>query len=145
MGFSDFSSTETHENNFSQEHVTLPQQITVPQPVKEDNKSKEPPGLGSRYIIFLNGNVQTILATSVAVAIGYSFQNLVNATITCLIQPLIIKLLLLTRINDIYDFASFISPEKSSVNFTLFISNIISFIICIITVYFLNNLFQIKK
>jgi large-conductance mechanosensitive channel len=77
------------------------------------------------------------------VAIGYAFQNLVIATVTSVIEPLLIKLLMLTHLNDVYDFARFLSPEKNVMNFTVFVSNVITFIICVITVYYINDIFTV--
>lgn len=145
MNFDEFNPIEkmtTQEQEYSHEQVTIPQQIT---PNQQDTQSKNPKGFVGKYIQFLNGNVETILATSVAVAIGYAFQNLVNATVTSVVEPLIIKILILTHLNDIYDFASFISPQKNVMNFTFFISNVVTFITCVITVYFINNIFKVKS
>ena len=111
-------------------------------PQSQLQSQKAPTSFVDKYMKFLKGNVNTIMATSVAVAIGYSFQNLVTATVTSVVEPLIINLLVLTHLNDVYNFASFLSPEKNVMNFTFFISNVITFIICVITVYYINTLFD---
>ena len=120
----------------SQDQLQLQLLESTKTPQKK-TKKKQP--FATKYIKFLNSNVETILATSFAVAIGYAFQNFVIATVTGVIEPLIIRFLILIHFNDLYDFTSLISTEKTIIHIKTFISNLITFVICVITVYYINN------
>ena len=76
--------------------------------------------------------------------IGGAFKDLVQSLVNNIIQPLIIKLLVLTNIYNIGMFSSILSGKNSALNITSTISSLISFIIITVTVYLLYTLINVN-
>jgi small-conductance mechanosensitive channel len=109
-------------------------------PVKQDQPKKS----NTMYIIdiiksILNAKSGTILATAIGMAIGTGFKDLNTAFISNVIQPMIIKLLVISNIDSIYNLDRFISPENNALNLSNFLVSLFSFIILCISIYFISN------
>jgi large-conductance mechanosensitive channel len=92
---------------------------------------------------FLNRKTESILAVAAAMAIGASFKDLITSIVNNFLQPLIIKLILLTNISRLTKFAnmdSLFSAKNNILNFSNVIVSILSFIFIVITVYIMVSL-----
>jgi large-conductance mechanosensitive channel len=85
----------------------------------------------------LNVQTGTILVFTICFCIGGAFKDLVQNIISNVVQPLIIKLLLLTNIYNFSLVSDIISEKDSILNITNTISQLVSFIILVLTVYLL--------
>ena len=108
------------------------------QPIQQHSQQKQNIGYFQKYNIFLNTKTGTILAAAIGMAIGFAFKDFVSSTVTNILQPLIIMILSITHVNNLYDLSSFISPEKTALNISTFISSLFSFLFTIVTVYYIN-------
>jgi large-conductance mechanosensitive channel len=108
---------------------------------KTNNENKTDTSYIHKIKTFLTSPNGTIIAVAFGVAIGNAFKEFVNSAVENILQPLIIFIISKTYINNYYDIASFISPQKNVVNFELFISNFITFLLVVITVYIIHNKF----
>ena len=92
---------------------------------------------------FLNRKTDSILAVAAAMAIGASFKDLITSIVNNFLQPLIIKLILLTNISRLTKFAnmdSLFSAKNNILNFSNVVVSILSFIFIVITVYIMVRL-----
>ena len=92
---------------------------------------------------FLNNKTGTILAVAAAMAIGASFKDLITSIVNNFLQPLIIKLILLTNISRLTKFAnmdSLFSAKNNILNFSNVVVSILSFIFIVATVYMMVTL-----
>lgn len=92
---------------------------------------------------FLNRNTDSILAVAAAMAIGASFKDLITSIVNNFLQPLIIKLILLTNISRLTKFAnmdSLFSAKNNILNFSNVVVSILSFIFIVVTVYIMVRL-----
>ena len=87
---------------------------------------------------FLNHKTESILGIATAMAIGAGFKDLITSVVSNLLQPLIVKLILLSNINRLSKFSN-VEPLFTAKNSVLNISNVIgsilSFIFIVTTVY----------
>jgi large-conductance mechanosensitive channel len=87
---------------------------------------------------FLNDKTDSILAVAAAMAIGASFKDLITSIVNNFLQPLIIKLILLTNISRLTKFANMdflFSAKNNILNFSNVVVSILSFIFIVATVY----------
>jgi len=87
---------------------------------------------------FLNRKTDSILAVAAAMAIGASFKDLITSIVNNFLQPLIIKLILLTNISRLTKFAnmdSLFSAKNNILNFSNVVVSILSFLFIVATVY----------
>ena len=86
-----------------------------------------------------NNKTGTVLATAIGMAIGFSFKDLITSSVSDVITPLIIIILSYSPfLTKYFDLTSYISKSNTSLNIPAFISTIVSFILTIITVYYIN-------
>jgi len=105
--------------------------------------STVPTTVVSLFTNFLNRKTDSILAVAAAMAIGASFKDLITSIVNNFLQPLIIKLILLTNISRLTKFAnmdSLFSAKNNILNFSNVIVSILSFIFIVITVYIMVSL-----
>jgi len=86
---------------------------------------------------FFNVQVGTVLVFTICFCLGGAFKDLVQSIISNIVQPLIVKLLLLTNIYNFSVISDIISEKDSILNITSTISQLVSFVILLITVYLL--------
>jgi large-conductance mechanosensitive channel len=92
---------------------------------------------------FLNNKTGTILAVAAAMAIGSSFKDLITSIVNNFLQPLIIKLILLTNISRLTKLANMdalFSAKNNILNFSNVVVSILSFIFIVATVYMMVTL-----
>ena len=87
------------------------------------------------FTTFLNTKTGTILSVAAAMAIGGSFKDLVTSIVDNFLQPLIVKLILLTNITKLTKFDSLFSTKNNILNFSGIVSAIFSFLFIVFTVY----------
>ena len=121
----------------SQQQSTNAQQPSQPvsQPVSQPYNT---------VLAFFNKPTGTVLTFAAGLCIGGAFKDLVQSLVNNIIQPLIIKLLVLTNIYNIGMFSSILSGKNSALNITSTISSLISFIIITVTVYLLYTLINVN-
>ena len=119
--------------------------VNEPPPPTTPN-NKQVPTTQSHYKIIdiLNSKSGTILTAAMGMAIGFAFKDLINSAVAHILQPGIILLLTMTHLTNYYDFTKFITPEKSVLNVSLFISSLFTFIFTIITMYYISNLISLS-
>ena len=105
--------------------------------------SSVPTSVVSLFTNFLNRKTDSILAVAAAMAIGASFKDLITSIVNNFLQPLIIKLILLTNINKLTKFAnldSLFSAKNNILNFSSVVVSIVSFLFIVATVYIMVTL-----
>ena len=88
---------------------------------------------------FLDTKTETVLTFAAAVAIATAFKDLVLSIITNIIHPLIIKLLLVTKINSYVNITALNTSQDIISNLSKFIINVFSFILILVITYYLFN------
>ncbi len=87
---------------------------------------------------FLNHKTDSILGVASAMAIGAAFKDLITAVVNNVVQPLVVKIILLSNIRRLTKLIN-IDPLFSDTNNILNVSSVIvaifSFILIVITVY----------
>lgn len=96
-----------------------------------------------KILDILNSKTGTLLVSAMAIAIGFAFKDLINSAVTNILQPLVVIIITITRLNKYYDFSHIISTSNNSVNISSFVSSLVSFIFTIISVYFLHDLISV--
>ena len=86
---------------------------------------------------FLDTRTETVLTFAAAVAIATAFKDLILSIITNIIHPLIIKLILLTKINNYINISTLNTSQDIITNLSQFIINILSFISILVITYYL--------
>jgi len=92
---------------------------------------------------FLNHKTDSILGVATAMAIGASFKDLITSIVNNCVQPIMVKLIMLTnirRLTKIINVDPLFSDTNNIVNFSNVIVSIFSFIFIVITVYFMVRL-----
>ena len=89
----------------------------------------------SMFTNFLNAKTGTILSVAAAMAIGGSFKDLVTSIVNNFLQPLIIKLILLTNLTKLTNIDSLFSAKNNILNFSNIVVSVLSFIFIVATVY----------
>ena len=126
-------------NPAGEQALSMPQLPTQQQTIyQEPGQKKTNTTYLQKYSNFFNLKTGTILTAAIGMAIGFAFKDLISSIIINVLQPLIITILTLTHMNNLYDFGSFISPEKNVVNISTFISSLLTFVFTVITVYYIN-------
>lgn len=86
---------------------------------------------------FLDTRTETVLTFAAAVAIATGFKDLILSVITNIINPLIIKLLFLTRLNNYINISALHTTQNIVTNLSQFIINILSFVLILVVTYYL--------
>ncbi len=85
---------------------------------------------------FLDTRTETVLTFAAAVAIATGFKDLILSVITNIINPLIIKLLFLTRLNNYINISALHTTQNIVTNLSQFIINILSFVLILVVTYY---------
>jgi large-conductance mechanosensitive channel len=121
------------------------QQSNNIQPPRPSQPVTQPVSQPSNTVLaFFNKPTGTVLTFAAGLCIGGAFKDLVQSIVNNIIQPLIIKLLVLTKFYDISLFSSILSGKSNALNITSTISSFISFLIVTITVYILYTLINVN-
>ena len=120
-------------------NLNIPQLPTSQQTVQHQTQKNTNKGYFQKYFSFLNTKSGTILTAAIGMAIGFAFKDFVSSIVTNILQPLIMLFLSASHLNSFYDFNSFISPEKNTLNVATFISSLFAFLFTVITVYYINE------
>ena len=89
---------------------------------------------------FLDTRTETVLTFAAAVAIATAFKDLILSVITNIMHPLIIKLLLLTKLNNYINISALNTSQDIVTNLSQFIINILSFISILVITYYLFHI-----
>ena len=87
----------------------------------------------------LSTKTGTILTTAIGIAIGAGFKDLITSFISNIIQPIIIKLLVISDVNNIYNLSQYVSPQNNALNISNFLVSLFSFIILCISTYYISD------
>jgi len=90
-------------------------------------------------IQFLYSKTGTIMAYAIGFAIGGSFKELIASIINGILKPLIVYIITVSHLQEYYDFTSLIEEQKKGLSITSFISALLTFVLLIITIYFINK------
>ena len=104
-----------------------PTSSVTPQPKLSQGLS----GLGN----FLNYKTGTILTFAICFGIGGAFKDLIQHLVDNVILPILIKLLIFTKIYNINGVSDFIKIKSENVNVASAVSSLITFIFVLLTVY----------
>ena len=107
-----------------------------------DNNGKDDPNDKDHSLIqlirkFLDTRTETVLTFAAAVAIATGFKDLILSVITNIMHPLIIKLLLLTKLNNYINISALHTTQNIVTNLSQFIINILSFVLILVVTYYL--------
>jgi large-conductance mechanosensitive channel len=110
-----------------------------------DNNGKDDPNDKDHSLIqlirkFLDTRTETVLTFAAAVAIATAFKDLILSVITNIMHPLIIKLLLLTKLNNYINISALNTSQDIVTNLSQFIINILSFISILVITYYLFHI-----
>ena len=114
-----------------------PQQSTQPQQTTQQQKAN--PSFFNKIQSFLNSKTGTVLSTAIGMAIGFAFKDFIASIVTNILQPLVIKILSLTSLNNYYNFSMFITQENNILDISKFFSTMFTFIFTVITVYYISK------
>jgi len=110
-----------------------------------DNNGKDDPNDNNHSLLhlirkFLDTRTETVLTFAAAVAIATGFKDLILSVITNIIHPLIIKLILLTKLNNYINISALNTSQDIVTNLSQFIINILSFILILVVTYYLFHI-----
>ena len=78
-------------------------------------------------------------STAIGMAIGFSFKDFITSVVSNILQPVIIIILSYSPVlNNYLNLSSYMSKQNKGLNIHTFISNLVSFILTIIAVYYIN-------
>ena len=106
------------------------------------NSTQKPDNFYQNIKFFLNSKTGTILTTAMGMAIGLAYKDAVSAIVESVIKPLIVFIIINTRLNKIYDFTYFFKTQSNVINITALIQTVITFIIVVTIVYYLTFIMQ---
>ena len=100
------------------------------------NKNKN---FNDKVLSIFNDKTGTILSTAIGMAIGFSFKDFITSVVSNILQPVIIIILSYSPVlNNYLNLSSYMSKQNKGLNIHTFISNLVSFILTIIAVYYIN-------
>ena len=113
--------------------------------VQNNNNGKDHPNDNNHSLLhlirkFLDTKTETVLTFAAAVAIATGFKDLILSVITNIIHPLIIKLILLTKLNNYINISALNTSQDIVTNLSQFIINILSFILILVVTYYLFHI-----
>ncbi len=110
--------------------------------VQDGNNGKIDPNDNNHSLLhlirkFLDTRTETVLTFAAAVAIATAFKDLILSVITNIIHPLIIKLILLTKLNNYINISALNTSQDIVTNLSQFIINVLSFVLILVITYYL--------
>ena len=141
MSYYTFNSDSSTFETSSLQPQQAPQQ--APQQIPQNNTSNNQKlTFHEKIKSFILSKSGTIITAAFGMAIGFALKDFVSSIVINLIKPLFALLFTMTHLNNYYDFNSIISSENNALNFSSFITSLISFIMVIVSVYFISLNFQ---
>jgi len=113
--------------------------------VQNNNNGKDDPNDNNHSLLhlirkFLDTKTETVLTFAAAVAIATGFKDLILSVITNIIHPLIIKLILFTKLNNYINISALNTSQDIVTNLSQFIINILSFVLILVVTYYLFHI-----
>ena len=110
-----------------------------------ENNGKDDPNDNNHSLLhlirkFLDTKTETVLTFAAAVAIATGFKDLILSVITNIVHPLIIKLILLTKLNSYINISALNTSQDIVTNLSQFIINILSFVLILVVTYYLFHI-----
>jgi large-conductance mechanosensitive channel len=133
---------DVFNSQFYDSSISSDSSQTVPANSANPPTTKKPQTFIDSIKAFLNTKTGTIIVFAAAMSIGAAFKDLVSNITLNIVQPLIIKLLLATNLTSYINMGSLLSSQNSALNIINTLSSLFSFILIIIIVYYLINLFD---
>ena len=141
MSYYTFNSDSSTFETSSLQPQQAPQQ--APQQIPQNNTSNNQKlTFHEKIKSFLLSKSGTIITAAFGMAIGFALKDFVSSIVINLIKPLFALLFTMTHLNNYYDFNSIISSENNAVNFSDFITSFITFLMVVISVYFISLNYQ---
>ena len=151
MNYSEFNAAnvnfgnpnEPPSNPYGTQALNIPQTQTQQQ--TQQTQQTQPSQQQNKFIFFnkiqtfLNSKTGTVLSTAIGMAIGFSFKDFIGSSVTNILEPLIIKMLSLTPLNNYYNLAAYITQENTILDIKKFFSALFTFIFTVITVYYISK------
>jgi hypothetical protein len=125
----DMTTTQNYNANNSQNKPQLSSQ-------NSSNKQQNNENLFTKITNIFNTKTGTILATSIGMTIGFSFKDLISSIVSDLLQPIFV---ILVSYLPYFKNNVIFSKYESSINLNSLFSNIFTFILIIISVYYVNQ------
>ena len=128
-----------NNGNNNGNHTFNSQGVSNDNNVQNDNNVSNDNNHSFLHLIrkFLDTRTETVLTFAAAVAIATGFKDLILSVITNIINPLIIKLLFLTRLNNYINISALHTTQNIVTNLSQFIINILSFVLILVVTYYL--------
>jgi large-conductance mechanosensitive channel len=156
MNYSEFNAAnvnfgnpnEPPSNPYGTQALNIPQTQTQQQTqtqTQQQTQQTQPSQQQNKFIFFnkiqtfLNSKTGTVLSTAIGMAIGFSFKDFITSSVTNILEPLIIKILSLTPLNNYYNLATYIAQENTVLDNKKFFSALFTFIFTVITVYYISK------
>ena len=139
MEFSTFNSDSSSLQPQLQSQQSQESQI---QPTIGQKQNQKPLSFHEKIHDFLLSKSGTIITSSFGMAIGFALKDFIDSIVVNLFKPLLVFIFTTTHLNNYYDLNSIISPENNVLNFGSFVTAFITFILVIISVYFIHLIFQ---
>lgn len=125
----DMTTTQNSNANNSQNKPQLSSQ-------NSSNKQQNNENLFTKITNIFNTKTGTILATSIGMTIGFSFKDLISSIVSDFLQPIFV---ILVSYLPYFKNNVIFSKYESSINLNSLFSNIFTFILIIISVYYVNQ------
>ena len=125
----DMTTTQNFNANNSQNKPQLSSQ-------NSSNKQQNNENLFTKITNIFNTKTGTILATSIGMTIGFSFKDLISSIVSDFLQPIFV---ILVSYLPYFKNNVIFSKYESSINLNSLFSNIFTFILIIISVYYVNQ------
>jgi|688.fasta_scaffold898866_1 large-conductance mechanosensitive channel len=107
---------------------------TITSNIQNKNKS-----FNDKILSIFNDKTGNILSTAIGMAIGFSFKDFITSVVSNILQPVIIIILSYSPVlNNYLNLSSYTSKQNKGLNIHIFISNLVSFILTIVAVYYIN-------
>ena len=107
---------------------------TTPSNLQNKNKS-----FNDKILSIFNDKTGNILSTAIGMAIGFSFKDFITSVVSNILQPVIVIILSYSPfLNNYLNLSSYMSKQNKGLNIHVFISNLVSFILTIVAVYYIN-------
>jgi large-conductance mechanosensitive channel len=135
-------STPSSTQSSSQSSTQSSSQSSTPSSNQLQNQKNE--SLYQKIMGIFRDKTGTILSTAIGLAIGFAFKDLVTSTVNNILLPLIVSILSYsTFLNNYLNLPSYISQQNANLSISSFISNLVSFFLTIISVYYVSLLIKI--
>jgi large-conductance mechanosensitive channel len=92
---------------------------------------------GQKVILYLRSPTSTLLGTAMALSVGWAFKNLIDTTVLGIVDPLIIYIITIFKLERIPEIKKFVLLQNNTFNLSKFIQSFMSFIIIIVITYFI--------